>query len=98
MAELHYLWQVTVAGLGTGLIYGIVGTVVVPWGLALGTTPHLFAVYSQLPWRVLLLPPTFAFSWGIASMLATLLLMGVFGLLFVLSRFMKISQAFGARA
>jgi branched-chain amino acid transport system permease protein len=25
MAELHYLWQVTVAGLGTGLIYGLVG-------------------------------------------------------------------------
>jgi L-rhamnose-H+ transport protein len=54
------------------LIYGIVGTVVVPWGLALGTTPHLFAVYSQLPWRVLLLPPAFAFSWGIASMLGGL--------------------------
>lgn len=25
MAELQYLWQVTVAGLGTGLIYGMVG-------------------------------------------------------------------------
>src|SRR5438552_1095996 len=25
MTELQYLWQVTVAGLGTGLIYGIVG-------------------------------------------------------------------------
>jgi putative spermidine/putrescine transport system permease protein len=37
-------------------------------------------------------------QWGTASMLATLLLIGVFGLLFVLSRFMKVSQAFGARA
>jgi len=37
-------------------------------------------------------------QWGTASMLATLLLIGVFGLLFVLSRFMKVSQAFGAQA
>ena len=54
------------------LIYGLVGTVVIPWGLALVATPHLFEVYSQLPWRVLLLPPAFAFSWGIASMLGGL--------------------------
>src|SRR5580658_2788562 len=25
MLELQYLWQITVAGLGTGLIYGLVG-------------------------------------------------------------------------
>src|SRR5579871_859395 len=25
VSDLHYLWQVTVAGLGTGLIYGLVG-------------------------------------------------------------------------
>lgn len=37
-------------------------------------------------------------KWGIASMLATLLLIGIFGLLFVLSRFAKISQTLGARA
>jgi putative spermidine/putrescine transport system permease protein len=36
--------------------------------------------------------------WGIASMLAALLVAIVFGLLFVLSRFMKISAAFGAAA
>jgi putative spermidine/putrescine transport system permease protein len=36
-------------------------------------------------------------QWGIAAMLATLLLVGIFGLLFVLSRFMKISEAFGSR-
>jgi putative spermidine/putrescine transport system permease protein len=36
-------------------------------------------------------------QWGVASMLATLLLAGIFGLLFVLSRFMKLSEAFGAR-
>jgi L-rhamnose-H+ transport protein len=54
------------------LIYGLTGTVVIPWALALSVTPHLFSMYSQLPWRVLLLPPAFAFSWGIASMLGGL--------------------------
>jgi L-rhamnose-H+ transport protein len=54
------------------LIYGLTGTVVIPWALALSATPHLFSVYSQLPWKVLLLPPAFAFSWGIASMLGGL--------------------------
>ncbi len=51
------------------LIYGLTGTVVIPWALALSVTPHLFSMYSQLPWKVLLLPPLFAFSWGIASTL-----------------------------
>ena len=37
-------------------------------------------------------------KWGTAAMLATLLLIGVFVLLFILSRFMKLSQLFGARA
>ncbi len=37
-------------------------------------------------------------KWGTAAMLATLLLIGVFILLFILSRFMKLSQLFGARA
>jgi L-rhamnose-H+ transport protein len=54
------------------LIYGLTGTVVVPWALALIATPHLFGIYSQVPWKVLLLPPAFAFSWGIASMLGGL--------------------------
>jgi len=54
------------------LIYGLTGTVVIPWALALSVTPHLVTVYSQLPWKVLLLPPAFAFSWGIASMLGGL--------------------------
>ena len=54
------------------LIYGLTGTVVIPWTLALSVTPHLVTVYSQLPWKVLLLPPAFAFSWGIASMLGGL--------------------------
>jgi len=54
------------------LIYGLIGTVIIPWALALSVTPHLFTVYSQLPWKVLLLPPMFAFSWGIASMLGGL--------------------------
>ena len=54
------------------LIYGLTGTVVIPWALALSLTPHLFDVYSQLPWKVVLLPPAFAFSWGIASMLGGL--------------------------
>src|SRR5580704_15352410 len=54
------------------LIYGLTSTVVIPWALALSATPHLFGIYSQLPWKVLLLPPAFAFSWGIASMLGGL--------------------------
>jgi putative spermidine/putrescine transport system permease protein len=37
-------------------------------------------------------------QWGTASMLATLLLLGVFALLFILSRFMKIKEVFGAPA
>ena len=37
-------------------------------------------------------------QWGVASMLATLVLASVFGLLFVLSRVMSISELFGARA
>ncbi len=36
-------------------------------------------------------------KWGMAAMLATLLLIGVFALLFILSRFMKLSELFGAR-
>lgn len=36
--------------------------------------------------------------WGTASMLATLLLLGVFALLYILSRFMKIKDVFGAPA
>ena len=54
------------------LIDSLTGTVAIPWALALIVTPHLFSVYSQLPWKVLLLPPAFAFSWGIASMLGGL--------------------------
>ena len=36
-------------------------------------------------------------QWGIAAMLATLLLFGVFALLYIMSRFMKIGEVFGAR-
>jgi L-rhamnose-H+ transport protein len=54
------------------LIYGAVGTVVIPWVLALSTTPNLLRLYSQLPRNVIILPPIFAFSWGIASMLGGL--------------------------
>src|SRR6516162_1940702 len=54
------------------LINGLTGTVVIPWVLALAVTPHLFDIYSQLSWCTLLLPPAFAFSWGIASMLGGL--------------------------
>ena len=54
------------------LIYGIVGTILIPWCLALFANPNLHAVYSQLPWKTLVLPPLFAFSWGIASMLGGL--------------------------
>ena len=36
-------------------------------------------------------------QWGLAAMLATLLLSGVFALLYIMSRFMKIGEVFGAR-
>ena len=36
-------------------------------------------------------------QWGLAAMLATLLLSGVFALLYIMSRFMKIGEIFGAR-
>jgi L-rhamnose-H+ transport protein len=54
------------------LLYGLMSTVIIPWALAFLSTPHLFQIYSQLPWKTLLLPPLFAFSWGIASMLGGL--------------------------
>lgn len=37
-------------------------------------------------------------QWGTASMLATLLLAGVFALMYILSRFMRLKDIFGARA
>ena len=54
------------------LIFGLIGTLIIPWGLALTATPHLFDIYSQLPTATKLLPPAFALSWGIASMLGGL--------------------------
>lgn len=37
-------------------------------------------------------------QWGLASVLATLLLIGVFGVVFVLSRFVNLAEAFGAKS
>ena len=53
------------------LIYALSGTVIIPWTLALIATPHLFTIF-ELPWRILLVPPVFALSWGVASMLGGL--------------------------
>ena len=36
-------------------------------------------------------------QWGVGAMLATTLLIGVFALMFILSRFMRIGELFGAR-
>ena len=36
-------------------------------------------------------------QWGVAAMLATLLLSGVLALLYIMSRFMRISEVFVAR-
>jgi L-rhamnose-H+ transport protein len=54
------------------LIFGLIGTAIIPWVLALSMTPHLSAAYAQVSWKGLLLPPAFALSWGIASMLGGL--------------------------
>lgn len=54
------------------MIYGLVATVLVPWSLALSLIPNLLAKYALVPWKNLLLPPIFAFGWGVASMLGGL--------------------------
>jgi L-rhamnose-H+ transport protein len=54
------------------LIYGLVGAVIIPWSLASASVPHLFHLYSKMPWKVLLLPPIFGLSWGLAAMLCGL--------------------------
>jgi L-rhamnose-H+ transport protein len=54
------------------LIYGLTATVAIPWALAFVVTPNLFGIYSRLPWKILLPPPAFAFSWGVASLLGGL--------------------------
>src|SRR5581483_4784060 len=54
------------------LIHSLVGTVVIPWALALFTIPNLLHLYAKLPLSELVLPPAFAFTWGIASTLGGL--------------------------
>ncbi len=51
------------------VVHSLTGTVLIPWALAFATIPNLLDVYRQLPVTSLLLPPLFAFSWGIASTL-----------------------------
>jgi L-rhamnose-H+ transport protein len=50
-------------------IYNLMATVLLPWGLAFATVPNLLGVYRQLSLGTLLVPPFFAFAWGIASTL-----------------------------
>src|SRR5712692_4805654 len=50
-------------------VYNLMGTVLIPWGLAFAAVPNLLGVYRQLPASTLLMPPLFGFSWGIASTL-----------------------------
>lgn len=54
------------------LIHSLVGTVIIPWTLALATIPNLIRIYVSMPLHALVLPPLFAFSWGIASTLGGL--------------------------
>jgi L-rhamnose-H+ transport protein len=54
------------------LIHSLVGTVIIPWTLALSTVPNLLQIYAKMPLHLLVLPPLFAFTWGIASTLGGL--------------------------
>lgn len=52
------------------LVNVLVGTVLLPWTLALSSVPNLFNVFAGLPAKVLMVPPLFAFGWGIAKFLS----------------------------
>jgi L-rhamnose-H+ transport protein len=54
------------------VVYTLTGMVLIPWALAVMAVPDLLGTYNLLRWRVLVLPPSFAFSWGVASMLSGL--------------------------
>jgi L-rhamnose-H+ transport protein len=49
------------------LIYSIFGMIVIPWGLAWATLPHLASVYHQTPWPILMRIAIFGLGWGIGS-------------------------------
>jgi L-rhamnose-H+ transport protein len=49
------------------LVFSFVGTIVVPWTLALALVPHLSQVYASVPARSLLLPMAFGLVWGVAQ-------------------------------
>jgi L-rhamnose-H+ transport protein len=51
----------------TWLVYATLALVVLPLSLAAWAMPHLFAFYTSLPLRSLLLPVLFGFGWGIAQ-------------------------------
>lgn len=54
------------------LIHSLIATVLLPWTLALTCVPHLFTAYGRVATSSLILPPLFAFCWGIASTLSGL--------------------------
>ena len=53
----------------TWLIYSIVGLILLPVALAMGTVPSLASVYSQTPARVLLYVALGGLGWGVGSTL-----------------------------
>jgi L-rhamnose-H+ transport protein len=54
------------------LIHSLVGTVILPWMLAFAAVPDLMRLYERTPVGTLIVPPLFAFSWGLASTLGGL--------------------------
>lgn len=53
----------------TWLVFGVVSLVVLPWMLAAGTAPNLFAIYAGVPAKAYTAPLLFGFGWGIAQVL-----------------------------
>ena len=51
------------------LPYSLVGMIVIPWGFAIATVPHLGDVYRHTSWSVLIKVMFFGFGWGIGSTL-----------------------------
>jgi len=51
------------------LVYSVVGMILLPWMVALGSIPHLMAIYHGASWHALLMVLIFGFAAGTGSML-----------------------------
>ncbi len=51
----------------TWLIYSLFATLLIPWGFALWTIPHLAGVYHATSWATLIMVAVFGLGWGVGS-------------------------------